>query len=434
MPLFQPAVKSKLKARVAIDGPTGSGKTWTALQWARILAGPDGKIGLVDTENRSAAYYAPAPGELIERVNWWDPPYEFGHLAAGPPYDPRVLRTLIAAAAEELGDDGVLVIDSLTHFWNGEGGTLDVVDDAASRGNSFTGWKEGTPAQRGMLDAIIHSPCHVIVTMRSKMEYILVETTKNGKKYTEPTKVGMAPEQRSGVEYEFTVVADMDLEHRLVVSKSRCSLIADAVAPHGRSVEVAQRFAGWLDTGAAMLEADDLADIVARFRLIPDEPTRAEMKRLFNAEFGLTSDLTDDRLPAVKAWLDLTLAPFVGSSPPPEAADSPESVTEAPIPPDSEQPEYGDVCPFCQQLVPVAELDAHIGLGDGCPADREPAGPDYNEPPGDSYVDPAAAEPPAKETKLQRAGREAAERAAAAEAARHDTEAAAALADQETAG
>lgn len=250
--LFAPAVKEQLKARVAIDGPTGAGKTWTALQWARIIAGPDGPIGLVDTENRSAAYYAPAPGAPVERLNWWDPPYEFGHLPQSPPYDPRQLAALIPTAGRELGEDGVLVIDSMTHYWNGEGGTLDIVENAGQRqngpANKFAGWKEGTPAQRHLLDAIIHAPCHVIVTMRSRMEYVL-EQGDGGKQRVR--KLGMAPEQRNGVEYEFTVVADMDLEHRLIVSKSRCSDIADAVAPSGRSADVAQTFAGWLTTGAA---------------------------------------------------------------------------------------------------------------------------------------------------------------------------------------
>lgn len=377
MALFQPAVKAKLKARVAIDGPTGSGKTWTALQWARILAGPDGRIGLVDTENRSAAYYAPTPGAEVQRVNWWDPPYEFGHLPAVAPYDPRVLRQLIRAAGEELGPDGVLVIDSLTHFWNGEGGTLDVVDDAASRsGNSFTGWKEGTPAQRGMLDAIIHASCHVIVTMRSKMEYVLEERDSGGRKTQVPRKVGMAPEQRAGVEYEFTVVADMDLEHRLVVSKSRCDVIADKVAPKGRSAEVAQEFAAWLDTGVTPIDDDTAAGIVARIVAVPDEATRGELKRMFNAEFGLVAHLTTDKLPAVEAWLDSALAPFASAA----TAEPPAVPAET----------AGSAAPE-----PVAE----------------PGGPAA----GDG--------PPKSETALQRAGREAKERAA--EAAREASIAAA---------
>lgn len=326
MSIFQPAVKEKLLARVAIDGPTGSGKTWTALQWARVLAGPTGIIGGIDTENRSMAYYAPTPAQLagtepIERLNWWDAPYEFGHAPITPPYDPRQLGKLIDAAAADLAATadrpaGVLVIDSLTHYWNGEGGTLDIVDDASSRsGNSFTGWKEGTPAQRYMLDKIIHAPFHVIVTMRSKMEYVLETQVKNGKTIQVPKKVGMAPEQRAGVEYEFTVVADMDLEHRLVISKSRCSLIADAVMPNGRSVEPAHTFAEWLGSGVERVTAQTATQFIDRMNAIADEAKRKAIKEAFVAEFGRPSELTTDRIGEVTAWLTVQCGEAAGLVP-----------------------------------------------------------------------------------------------------------------------
>ncbi len=320
MALFtQQAVKEQLKARVAIDGPTGSGKTWTALQWAAILCEPGCHIGLIDTENRSAAYYAPSPGESVERLNPWDPPYEFFHLPVRPPYDPRDLARMIDAAPDDLGEGGVLIIDSGTHYWNGEGGTLDIVDNASSRGNSFTGWKEGTPAQRFMLDRIIHARCHVIMTMRSKMEYVLVEEVKNGRKISVPTKVGMAPEQRAGIEYEFTVVADMDLEHRLVVSKSRCDVIADAVAPKGRSADVAQQFAAWLHTGVQRVTEQQAFDLSVAFNAITDEDTRKRVKSEFVATFGLPADLLTDKLAEAHAWIAGHL-PAAAPEPAPDAA------------------------------------------------------------------------------------------------------------------
>ena len=313
MELFsQPAVKEKLYARVAIDGPTGSGKTWTGLQWARILAGPKGKIGVVDTENRSASYYAPDPRKPIERLNWWDPPYEFFPHNALPPYDPGKLADLIKAAGPELMETadrpaGVLLIDSLTHYWNGEGGTLDVVDNAAARygGNTFAGWKEGTPVQRHLLDTIIHAPFHVVVTMRSKMEWIIEEV--NGRK--SPKKIGLAPEQRAGIEYEFTVVADMDLEHVMVVSKSRCDLIADRVAHKGRSAEVATEFADWLATGVERLSNDEVAELVAAMDRVTNAEDRKTIKQEFLAEFGRPTEMATDHLEAARAWLDGKVPP-----------------------------------------------------------------------------------------------------------------------------
>lgn len=151
---------------------------------------------------------------------------------------------LAAAIAEAAAVYDVLVIDSLTHFWQGEGGVLDVVDRAAAkaRGNTYAGWKEGTPVWRSLLDALIFAPCHVIVTMRSKMEYLQQE--KDGRKTIE--KVGMAPVARNDVEYEFTVVGDMDQSHKMTVTKSRCAPLADEVALAHQSARLAVVLRDWL--------------------------------------------------------------------------------------------------------------------------------------------------------------------------------------------
>lgn len=322
MPLFNAemeAVREQLYARVAVCGPTGSGKSWTALQWARILAGEDGPVGVVDTENRSAAYYAPKPGETPKRAHYYDPPYRFMHLAVKPgDYDPRDLGKWIDAAADDLapngpnnptGKAGVLIIDSLSHYWEGEGGTLQIVDDAG-RGNSYAGWKEGTPAQRYMVDKIIHAPFHVIVTMRSKMEYVLEDTiNKQGKKVSSPRKVGMAPVQRAGIEYEFTVVADMDLEHAMTISKTRCDLLDGTVAHKGRSAEVAETFSEWLGSGATMRVTDSQAEgLVNAMNQVADMQARTALKKAFVERFGGPFDVTVDQLGEAQEWIATQLA------------------------------------------------------------------------------------------------------------------------------
>lgn len=304
MGIFAPAMKERLKARVAIDGPTGSGKTYTALMWARILAGENGQVGVIDTENRSAAYYAPSPGQNVDRLQFWDAPYVFGHMAWEPPYDPGKLARTIEAAASELGEDGVLVIDSLSHFWTGEGGTLDVVDNAAGRsGNSFSGWKVGTPMQRNLIDTIVHAPCHVIVTMRSKMDWVIEQVERNGKTINVPRKIGLAPEQRQGIEYEFTVVCDMDLEHRLAVTKSRCDVIADYVAHPGRAHEPAQLFATWLSSGVSKASPDIVSEITALIDSIEADDDRRALKVEFAMNFGKPSELFEHQANDALAWV-----------------------------------------------------------------------------------------------------------------------------------
>jgi len=118
------------------------------------------------------------------------------------------------------------VIDSLSHAWEGEGGALSLVDQAvaASRsGNSYVAWRKVTPLHNKLVDAMLQSPAHIVCTMRSKMEY--EQREEGGKKQV--VKVGMAPIQRAGMEYEFTMVADIDVDHRLIVSKSRMKELAD---------------------------------------------------------------------------------------------------------------------------------------------------------------------------------------------------------------
>lgn len=235
---FKKATKQQLKARLALAGPTGSGKTWTALEWAQVLGQ---KVAVIDTERGSAALYADQFG--------------FDTLAMSPPYEPATCVKYLRAA-EANGYD-VVVIDSLTHFWQGEGGTLDMVDAAANRmgGNKYAGWSVGTPALRNLVDTILGVDMHVIVTMRSKMDYVEVEVVENGKKRKKYERVGMAPIMRDGIEYEFTLMGDLDLEHRIIISKSRCSELADTLVQPGRAGEAAEAFLKWLETGVEVVQS-----------------------------------------------------------------------------------------------------------------------------------------------------------------------------------
>lgn len=231
MSRFQKATRKKAKARVALVGPSGSGKTYTALVLARGLVGPSGTIALIDTERASASKYAGTVTEFDA--------LDLDHHA------PQEYVQAIQDAAREGYD--VLVIDSLSHAWNGRGGALEQVDMAAKRtqNNSYVAWRDVTPQHNALVDAILTYPGHVIVTMRAKTEYVL-ETGKNGKQT--PRKVGMAPIQRDGMEYEFDVVADMDLDHNMIVSKSRCSALADAVISRP-DTGMADTLRTWLSDG-----------------------------------------------------------------------------------------------------------------------------------------------------------------------------------------
>lgn len=108
----------------------------------------------------------------------------------------------------------VIILDSLSHEWEGGGGILDTHSKMA--GNSFTNWAKVTPRHNALIECILQSPMHIIATLRTKQDYIL--TDKNGKQV--PEKVGLRAIQRDGTDYEFTLVFDIDIKHQAVSSKT----------------------------------------------------------------------------------------------------------------------------------------------------------------------------------------------------------------------
>ncbi|HEY6116122.1 MAG TPA: ATP-binding protein [Candidatus Dormibacteraeota bacterium] len=222
---FRPASKAGRKARLSIQGMSGSGKTWTGLSIAHGLS-EGAKFAVVDTERGSASLYAGHRGIQFDTL-----PMDR--------YDPRDLGRALDAAAQ-VGYP-VVFVDSLSHYWKGTDGTLEQVEKAKSKygGNKFAGWKDGTPLQNEMIASILDYPGHVVASMRSYTEWVL----ENGK----PQRVGMRPEQRKGIEYEFDVAVAMDINNRLEVLKSRCPALHQKVIerPNGAR-DIAAPLLAWL--------------------------------------------------------------------------------------------------------------------------------------------------------------------------------------------
>lgn len=229
---FHPATKTRARARIAIIGPSGSGKTYSALA---IAAGLGKRVAVIDTERGSASKYAGLPGM---------PAFDVLELES---FAPETYVSAIGAAGAAGYD--VLIIDSLSHAWMGKDGALEQVDRAAKRsqsGNSFAAWREITPKHNALVDAMLASSCHLIVTMRAKTEYVM-ETNSRGKQ--EPRKIGLAPIQRDGMEYEFDVVGDITLDHELIISKTRCPAF-DGKVIQLPGLGFGQDIADWLSDGA----------------------------------------------------------------------------------------------------------------------------------------------------------------------------------------
>jgi hypothetical protein len=224
---FKKATKINRKLRLALTGPTGAGKTYSALA---IASGLSDKVALIDTEHESSTNYADDFDFSVLVLKHFSP------------------QNYIEALKEAADKFEVVVIDSLSHAWNGKGGALEMVDQVAARnkGNTFSSWREVTPWQNRLIDAIVSAPFHVIATMRSKMESQMILNPENNR--TEIKKLGMAPIQRDGVEYEFDIVGEIDAQHRLIFTKSRIKSFADRLIENP-GADIGKEILAWLSSG-----------------------------------------------------------------------------------------------------------------------------------------------------------------------------------------
>ncbi len=230
---FKKAEKRQGKLRIAITGPSGSGKTYSALL---IAKGIGGRIALVDTENKSASDYA---GE-----------FDFETIALEPDYTvTKYLAAFKAAVAE--GFD-VIIFDSISPEWAGKGGLLSRKEDLDGRGgNQFTNWAPITKLHEEFKSMLLGSDIHLIATMRSKQDYVVEPAGKDGK--MAPRKVGLAPIQREGMEYEFTLVLDLAMNHTAACSKDRTGVFQDQIFKP--TVETGKQLLAWRMEGGERTNA-----------------------------------------------------------------------------------------------------------------------------------------------------------------------------------
>lgn len=228
---FERATKTKAKLRMAFTGPAKSGKTYTALVLATALANGE-RIGLIDTENRSSEKYA----DIFD--------FDIMELENAHP------ESFIAGIdVFEKAGHAVVILDSLSHAWIGKRGVLELHDDATEKSrskDSYISWRTITPLHQALIDKMQGANCHIIATMRSKMAYIRT-TDEHGK--TEIRKVGLAPVQRQGMEYEFDILAEMHHDHRIVIGDTRCPAVdgATQLKPDGAWF---QPILDWLSDGS----------------------------------------------------------------------------------------------------------------------------------------------------------------------------------------
>lgn len=255
------AERKQAKIRLGLQGPSGSGKSYSALQIAFGLCNSWDKIVVIDSESNSAHLYS-----------------DFGNysvVSIAKPFSPEKY----AQALELCESQGfeVIIIDSISHEWEGQGGILDIHSNMV--GNSFTNWAKVTPRHNSFIQSLLASPSHVIATVRTKTDYVLSE--KNGK--TVPEKVGLKGITKEGLDYEFTIVFDIDIKHMANSSKDRTGIFMDQ-PPFTPSDKTGARIRKWCE------KSQTEAEVVKR---IQNAHTEEEIRRIYNQSGSFKDSLKD---------------------------------------------------------------------------------------------------------------------------------------------
>jgi hypothetical protein len=191
---IQDAKREPVAVSILLAGPSGAGKTFTALRLGRGLAGPSGLIVLVDTEVKPASLYAND--------------FKFKHIRLPKPFEPERYREAVRLAMTL--KPAVLIIDSATHEWIGSGGILPTLDKIPGT-NQMVKWKDLTPRHERFVDTITSQKCHTIVCVRAKERYVMEETKRDdGSKKVDVKRVGLRPIQRRDFFYDFMVSFVLD--------------------------------------------------------------------------------------------------------------------------------------------------------------------------------------------------------------------------------
>ena len=273
---FQEAVKAKSWLRLAIQAPSGGGKTFSALRVATGMQeemkknGVDTMIGVIDTEHGSASLYADRFKFVTDTMK---KPYSIDQYI-------QSMREAFKAGIK------ILIIDSLSHAWQELLEEIDKLANTKYKGNTFRAWSEGTPKQRKLVEAILAYPGHIIATMRAKTEY---SVQHDGNK-TVIQRVGLQAEQGKGIEYEFSMLWEGDINHNFHCTKDRTGKYQDQILEMPGE-EVGTDLIQWLNTGADLTQEkkdNASAQKKGQKKSTQAEPKKTSPKKALQVKFEKT--------------------------------------------------------------------------------------------------------------------------------------------------
>ena len=249
---LQRASRKKAKIKLCLQGPSGSGKTYSALLLAYGLCNDWSKIAVIDTENYSA--------ELYSHLG------EYNVIQLEAPFTPE--NYIKAIQLCEQSGIQVIILDSITHEWE------HILEAHASlTGNSFTNWQKVGLRHKSFMQAILSSKTHIIATIRTKQDYVLNE--RNGKLV--PEKVGLKAVQREGLEYEFTVVFDLNMKNNAASSKDRTGIFFGK-QEHIIGIETGRTLLKWCNEGkeisvsevsSKITNCKTISELITLFKEVP---------------------------------------------------------------------------------------------------------------------------------------------------------------------
>ena len=257
------AKREQAKIKIGLQGPSGSGKSYSALLLAHGLTNDWSKIVVIDTENKSSSLYSHLG--------------DFNILDLKPPYSPeRYIEAVNLCVRHGMQ---AIIIDSISMEW-------EYILDAHSQltGNSYTNWARFTPRHQKFIQAILHSDIHIICTLRSKQDYVL---TENEKGKMAPEKVGMKAIQRDGTDYELTLMFELDIKHNAVTTKDRTGLFSGRL-PFQITEDTGREILNWCQTGEIVVRdyetliksCNNLQELLSLF-----ESVSKEVQQHFNSDF-----------------------------------------------------------------------------------------------------------------------------------------------------
>ena len=259
---LQKAKRHQVKLRLGLSGASGFGKSYSALLLAYGITEDWTKIAVIDTENNSASLYSHLG--------------DFNVVSLNQPYSPERYIEAIKLCEKEKME--VIIIDSITHEWQGKGGCLQIHEQLGGR---FQDWAKLTPRHQAFIDAILQSNCHVITTVRKKMDYSM-DRDLNGK--TRVVKHGLKDITREGFSYELTV--DFEIindKHMAKATKDRTGLFMDkpeVLITKG----IGRMLVDWCNQGVSIADAK---------KEIAECSTIEGLRHLYQKYSGLKKELND---------------------------------------------------------------------------------------------------------------------------------------------